>query len=82
MELRGQTNYIRDENTFFVNGKYEYFAKNSLHLLPNRNPFRIFLVKLITHWTFDKTILLLIIVNSLCLGFKDYIDVNNETLKN
>lgn len=35
-----------------------------------------------THWTFDKLILILIIVNSLCLGFKDYIDVDNKTVKN
>ena len=74
--------YIKDENTFFVNDKYYKFAKNSLHLLSSRNLFRIFLVKISTHWVFDKIILTLIIVNSLCLGLKDYIDTDNLTTKN
>ena len=82
LELKGQAGCIKDENSFYVNDQKCAYAKNSLHLLSNRNPFRIFLVKLITHWIFEKTILLLILVNSLCLGFKDYIDVNNETVKN
>lgn len=53
-----------------------------MHLLPNRSPFRILLVKITTHDCFDAVILFLIIVNSLCLGFKDYQDVENLTVKN
>ena len=71
-ELRAENEYIRDENTFYVNGQIYKFAKNSLHLLPNRNKFRILLVKITTHPRFEDLILFLIVVNSLCLGFKDY----------
>lgn len=44
-ELKAEHPCIRDENTFYVNGEEKKFAKNALHLLPNRNPFRILLVK-------------------------------------
>ena len=74
--------FIKDENTFFVNDRYYKFAKTSLHMLSSRSTFRILLVKIATHWVFDKIILLLIIINSLCLGLKDYTDKDNISMKN
>ena len=73
---------IKDDNTFFVNNMYYKFSKTSLHMMSSRNAFRMVLVKIATHKVFDNIILLLIIVNSICLGVKDYTDVDNLTRKN
>lgn len=73
---------INDEVSFDVHGKRYMFSKNSLGFLSNRSPFRIALVWIITWPVFDKLILLLIILNSLGLGLKDYRDPDNLTYKN
>ena len=70
---------INDENSFIAHGKRYKFAKNSLGFLSNKNKFRIAMVWLTTWHIFDKVILSLIILNSLCLGVKDYLDPLNET---
>ena len=51
------------------------FAKQSLGFFTNKNQVRIFMVWLTTWKWFDRIILLLIILNSICLGVKDYTDV-------
>ena len=58
------------------------YSKNSLGFFTNKNEFRIAMVWL-TKWTwFDRVILTLIILNSICLGLKNYTDTENETYIN
>jgi hypothetical protein len=70
---------IKDDCTFFVHGKYIKYSNRSLGMLDNKNKFRIFLVWLINHKWFENFIILLILVNSLLLGAKDYTDYDNVT---
>ena len=73
---------INDEVSFHVHGKRYKFAKNSLGFLSNRSPVRIAFVWIITWPIFEKLILFLIILNSLGLGLKDYMDPENKTYRN
>lgn len=65
---------IKDEVTFMAHGLEYKLSKNSLGFLNNKHKFRIILVWFVTWKPFDHLILLLIILNSMCLGFKDYLD--------
>ena len=70
---------IKDEVTFMAHGLEYKLSKNSLGFLNNKHKFRIILVWFVTWKPFDHLILLLIILNSMCLGFKDYLDPQNKT---
>ena len=69
---------VKDENTFFVHEKYYRFSKLSLGLLDNKTKFRFFLVWLTTSNKFENFIILLISLNSIFLGIKNYKDRKNE----
>ena len=71
---------IKDEVSFRVHGKQHVFSKNALGFLDNKSRFRIMIVWIITWPVFDKIILILIILNSLALGLKDY--VNEDSPRN
>jgi len=73
---------VKDEKTFFVHGKIHRFSKLSLGLLDNKTKFRFFLVWLTTSAYFETFIILLISLNSIFLGIKDYTDVKNESARN
>jgi len=66
---------IHDDVSFLVHGKRYKFSKNSLGLFSNKNPFRIVIVWIITWHVFQKMILILIILSSISLGMKDYLDL-------
>jgi hypothetical protein len=70
---------INDEVSFLVHGKRYKFCKDSLGMFSNRNPFRIVIVWIITWHVFQKIILLLIILNSVALGMRNYLDPQNST---
>lgn len=70
---------ITDEVTFHVHGKVFKLSKNALGFLSNKSRFRIILVWIVTWKYFDRLVLLLIVLNSLSLGMKDYLDPNSET---
>jgi len=70
--------FVKDENTFFVHGKIYRFSKLSLGLLDNKTKFRFFLVWLTTSNKFENFIILLISLNSIFLGIKNYKDRKNE----
>ena len=58
------------------------FARNSLGFLSNKSRFRIIIVWIITWKGFDRAILILIVLNSIGLGLKDYLDPENLTERN
>ena len=70
---------IKDDVSFHLHGKRYKFSKSSLGMLSNKSPFRIATVWIITWPVFEKMILILIILNSLALGMKDYLDPENLT---
>ena len=70
---------IKDDVSFEAHGKRYKFSKNALGFLDNKNKLRCMLVWIITWSVFDKIILLLILMNSLMLGIKDYLDPDDET---
>ena len=70
---------VKDENTFFVHGKIYRFSKLSLGLLDNKTKLRFFLVWLTTSSKFETFIILLISLNSIFLGMKNYTDRKNTT---
>ena len=70
---------IKDEQTFFVHGKYVKFSKDSLGILNNKSKIRVALVWLIKSEKFESMIISLILLNSLFLGIKDYTDLDNKT---
>ena len=65
---------IKDEVTFICHHKRYRFSKNALGFLTNKSKFRMAMVWIVTWKFFDRLILLLIMLNSLCLGIKDYLD--------
>ena len=73
---------VRDENSFYVNGRHLRFSKNSLAVFDNKQKLRYAMVVLTTSKVFDRCVLGLILLNSLFLGIKDYTDVNNTTKVN
>lgn len=78
-EYQDKLNEIKDEQKFLVHGKEQRYNKNALGLLTNKNKLRILMVWLI-HWPwFERVILLLIILNSISLGLKNYTDTENVT---
>ena len=68
-----------DPTQFWAHGKYHTFSPKSMWLFSNTNSFRKAVVYIITHKRFDHVIVLLILINSLLLGAKDYTDINQET---
>ena len=81
-DYQEKLNEIKDDSTFYVHGRYVKFAKQSLGFFTNKNQVRIFMVWLTTSKWFDRAILLLIILNSICLGVKDYTDTENVSRTN
>ena len=77
-----------DHETFYIGldrkgrPKYKKYSKLSLGMLTNKNRFRILLVQLINLWVFDALVLILIVFNSLLLGYKDYLDPEDMTSRN
>lgn len=69
----------KDEQSFYINGKFFKFSKDSLGVIGNRTKLRVFLVWLVTNKRFESMIISLILLNSLFLGIKDYTDVDNVT---
>ena len=69
---------IMNEKEFHAHGKKFYYMKNSLGMLTNRNPLRVACVWIETSSWFDHFILCLIILNSICLGLKDYKDADSK----
>lgn len=65
-----------------MHGKYVYFSKTSFGFLTNKSRIRLTMVWLVTSKWFENFIIFLIIVNSILLGIKNYVDVNNETRLN
>jgi len=70
---------IKDEHSFYVHGKFVRFSKNSLGVLENKTKLRWILAWLVTSKRFEQFIILVIMVNSVFLGIKDYTDVLNVT---
>lgn len=68
---------VKDSRSFYVHGRFCKYSKTSLGLLDNRSKIRWYIVYLITNKKFENFILLMIIVNSVFLGVKDYTDVDN-----
>ena len=56
-----------------------YSKKSTFKQLDNENSFRYNIVWIINQKWFDNFILLLIFVNSILMGMKDYLDVENKT---
>jgi len=54
------------------------YSKNSLAILNNKTKLRFALVWIITSKWFDRLIMLLIIINSILLGIKDYTVGDND----
>ena len=54
------------------------YSKNSLPILNNKTKLRFALVWIITSKWFDRLIMLLIIINSILLGIKDYTVGDND----
>lgn len=73
---------VKDSKSFYVHGKIIRYSKTSLGLLDNRSAIRWYIVYLITDKRFENFILLMIIVNSIFLGIKDYTDVENKSTIN
>lgn len=70
---------IREETLFLVHGKTYHFSKTSFGLLENKNRLRIACVWLITSRWFESGVTMLIMINSLLLGLKDYTDTENKS---
>ena len=73
---------VKNEQQFYVHGKFVSFSKNSLAIFDNKTKFRFFLVWIVTSKQFETFIISLILFNSALLGVKDYTDLNNETFIN
>lgn len=70
---------VKDHRSFYVHGKFCKYSKTSLGLLDNRSKIRWYIVYLITSKKFENFILIMIIINSVFLGVKDYTDQDNQT---
>jgi hypothetical protein len=70
---------VKDSKSFYVHGKIIKYSKTSLGMLDNRSKIRWYIVHMITSKQFENFILIMIIVNSIFLGAKDYTDVENVT---
>ena len=71
----------KDESAFYVHGKVVKYSKLSLGMLNNKNKLRWVLVWIITSKQFENFIMLLIIINSLVLGMKDYTQKDDQEIK-
>jgi hypothetical protein len=71
------------ENAFIVNGEALLFSKTStLYGMDNTSKVRYWIVWLVSQKWFDGFILLLIFINSILMGMKDYLDKDNLTPTN
>lgn len=57
---------------FWAWNKWHKFSHSALWIFNNKNKFRQYVVKLITHRRFDHFIVFLIALNSIMLGIRDY----------
>jgi hypothetical protein len=73
---------IRDECSFYCNGKFHKFSKDSLGILSNKNPIRKLFVTIMTSKHFERFVIFLILLNSLFLGINDYTDFDNDKITN
>ena len=73
---------INDEQSFYVHGKIVKYNKNTFGILHNRTKLRFAMVWIIQSKWFDRLVILLILVNSIVLGMKDYIDDQDKTPMN
>ena len=85
-DAKGNNNNSDDENLdeedpntiFSYHGNTKQYSIRSLYLFNYDNVIRKRFVWLIMHPYFDKTVILLIIVNSLFLGMIDYTQINKK----
>ena len=68
-----------DPSAFWGHTQWHTYSTKSLFFLKKGNRIREIVVSVITHKRFDQFIILLIALNSILLGLRDYEDVNNET---
>lgn len=73
---------VKDETHFYVHGKYHIFSQSSLSIMSNRSLVRWAFVWLVAWKRFEHFIILLIGLNSLTLGIKDYTDKENLSQRN
>ena len=73
---------INDEQSFYVHGKIVKYNKNTFGILHNRTKLRFAMVWIIQSKWFDRLVILLILLNSIVLGMKDYIDDQDKTPMN
>lgn len=71
-----------DEGTFFVRGKIYKFSKSAIGILDNKVKLRFAMVYIVTSKIFEHVVMLLIVLNSILLGVKDYTDWDNVTPMN
>jgi hypothetical protein len=69
---------ITNDVTYFAHGEYFRFPKLSFGLLSNKNFLRKKLVWLITWPVFEYFMIAIIILNSLLLGFYDFINDSDD----
>jgi len=79
---RESITHVKDENSFWVRGKLLKYNKNSLGMVDNRTKLRFAMVWIITSKMFDNIVILLIFINSILLGIKDYTDTEDLSEKN
>lgn len=63
---------------FHANGHIWTFAKRSVGLFSHRNPFRLHVIAIVTHPTFNNAILFLIILNSIAMGITEFTHVHDN----
>jgi len=73
---------VHDEESFYVHGKSVKYCKTAFGLLDNKNKLRWAFVWVVTSKWFDNLVLILIVINSIILGVKDYTDPTDQTPKN
>ena len=75
-------NHVHDESSFYVHGKIVKYSKNAFGMLNNKTKFRFALVWVVTSKWFENLVILLIMINSIILGMKDYTDAEDKTYRN
>lgn len=79
----GKIKKYNQKGLFYFNPKEEIkFAAQSLFFWSHKSWLRYQIVKLTTSTKFNNFILVIIFVNSIMMGAKDYMDPENETTRN
>lgn len=73
---------LNQDGVFYLDGKELKFAASSLFIFGQQSKLRFYSVWLATRDHFNNFILLVILVNSLMMGAKDYLDPDNLTQHN